>query len=135
VTQQKQAAPQLPDVDSAFNTVVNQVANSVFFHKLAAAGITPRSDEEARLILETSYKLASLNEQAQAKAAAENDSPFATLNKAADSLMERYGLAGVKAAAVHENECRSVSQAFAQHPEIYSAMLSLKVADANRSAA
>lgn len=125
----------LPDPTTAFNTLATKVANSVFFHKCAAAALVPRTEEEAQAMLSCSYKLAALAENASVKAAAATSNPFLSLDKAADGLMDRFGLSQQKAAAAHANECREVSRHFAADPEIYNSVLSLKAADAQRASA
>lgn len=123
---------QLPDERTAFDTVATKVANAVFFHKCAAAGLTPRTEEEARLMLQGSYKIAALHEHETVKAAAEAQNPFAVVNKAADGLMDRFGM-GNQRPAVKEAEFRQVSRAFAQDADVYNSILSLKAAEIARN--
>lgn len=122
----------LPDPQTSYDTLALGVRARVFFNKLAAAGIAPRNDDEAHLMLETAGKLRHISESAAVKQAAAEDNPFVQLNNGVDALMAQYGLGQVKAAGFSDADVayKQAAADLMQDPSIYNAVLSLKAEDA-----
>lgn len=124
-----QTAAVLPDPQTAYNTLLEGVHAKVFFHKCAAAGYAPRSQEEALVMLDTAGKLRAVFESEQVKAAGARDNPYVQMNSSLDRVMDQYGLGREKTAEI-ETGYREAAAHLMQDPTFYNSVLSLKAAEA-----
>lgn len=117
-------AATLPDPQTAYNTLFDEVHSEIFFRKCAAAGIHPESAEDAQIMLETAGRLRAVK---QAEAAPPT-SVFRQLKTAADQLFGAHA----PQAARHEQEqsIKAAADAILSDPKYYNAVLSVKAADA-----
>lgn len=124
-------ANQLPSPDKAFDTLVDNVHSRVFFNKLASQGISPQNAEEAQSLLKLAGTLRVAADDPQIKAASASDRFAGAVNDLNDVLAAN-GLDGnVKSAAHREHEIavNNAARQLAAVPEIYSSVLSLKLAE------
>lgn len=128
MSQQTQNA--LPDPATAYDTLFNGVHARVFFNKCAAAGFSPRNEDEARQMLETAGKLRQVTEHAQVKQAAAQDNPYYQMNAGLDHLMAQYGLASPAAFADAEASYKQAAAQLMEDPAFYNSALSLKAQEA-----
>ena len=129
----QQQAGMLPPPDAAFQHLFNGVHQEVFFNKLAACGIAPKTAEEAQGYLLLAGKLRATAEDPQIKQAAAATSKISQMNQSLDGVLGDLGLGGgAKMAAEHEADLsrRQVASYLAQDPGIYNSVLSVKTAEA-----
>lgn len=119
----------LPDPQAAYDKLFDEVHAKVFFQKVAAAGIQPRSIEEAQWMLETTSKLRAVNESAQVKQAGAQDNPFYQMNAYLDGVLAKNGI-GQPTYQDQEVGFQKAAASLMNDPEIYNSVLSLKVAEA-----
>ncbi len=118
---------QLPDEQTAYETIIETVDKRAFFHKMAQLGIVPETAEEAASLYNLSFKVAELAEQRDAD-------PFVApqTKTGSDRFAEAHTaldkMAG--AASPPSNEASEAALAFAQDPGIYASTLVLKHAEA-----
>lgn len=115
----------LPDLDTAVNTIAGNVDYECFMNKLASLGYAPGNDDEAQAVYELGWKLAAAEEAPQVKAASAG--PFAQAAKDLDTLLDRNGI--TKSSAV-DDERLAKAYAYAMQPEIYLSTLAIKTAEA-----
>lgn len=128
-----QTQPTLPDPQTAYDTVLQDVHARIFFNKCASAGFAPRSQEEAQAMLDTAGRLRQLNAVAREKAG--SDSPYLQMNRALTETMAKQGFD--HAALPHEEVEHSYKEAaafFANDPNLYNSVLALKVDEAEQTA-
>jgi hypothetical protein len=126
----------LPDPQTAYRNLFDGVHQRVFFHKMAQLGYVPQTEKQAEWMLEMAGKLRLVDEEAAVKEAADAQDPFAAANAALDAALGRAGFQSVQKAA-YDDEVLSIKQAaaaWAEHPEIYNSVLSLKAAEAEEYA-
>lgn len=127
------ATAELPSVRQAYDTIFDRVHSRVFFQKCAAAGIAPRTQEEAAAMLETAGKLRLIHESQPVKAAAAQDNPFFQMNAGLDAVMAQYGLAPAQPAPQEvEAGYKQAADVLFQDPEIYNAAITLKAYEAEQ---
>lgn len=118
-------APQLPDAQTAYATIINTVAADAFFEKLAEYGIRPQNEAEARELMTIGLHLqqASTNEK-QASA-----NPYAIAREALDQeLVARNLLTSQETNVAETNRVKAAAWQYAQNPEIFSAVVALAAA-------
>ena len=118
----------MPDPQQAFNTLFSQVHNPVFFAKLANDyGIAPRSENEARTLLEMAGKLRIAADNPNIKAAAAGTDPFSEASQALDNMLSGNSSADVSILKLAADVSANAS--------IYQSVVALKVAQAQELAA
>ncbi len=124
----------LPDPQTAYNNLFEGVHARIFFQKCAAAGYSPRSQEEANYMLETAGKLRVIAESEQVKQASAQNNPYYQMNAGLDRVMEQYGLGQQKQAGYVEQEVgiKNAAAHLMQDPLFYNSVLSLKAAEAEQ---
>jgi hypothetical protein len=122
----------LPDPQAAYNHLFQAVHSQVFFQKCAAAGIHPRTADEANWMLECAGKLRQISEDATVKQAAAQDNPYYRMSAGLDAVMAQYGLAGgpTKTAADAEAGYKQAAASLMADPSIYNSVLALKAHEA-----
>ena len=115
----KQAAEQ------AYATIVAELAGPYFFEKLAAQGITARSQQEAAEMWALASKLHVLYTDAQAKTAAAQVSGLTAANQQLDAVLAAAGRPSEKSASFD-----GYAEAAAARPHIANAVLTLQAAAA-----
>lgn len=126
------ATPTLPDPQTAYTHLFQNVRADVLFRKLASYGIQPTTDKEAEDLLELAGKLRLAEESQPIKQAGQ--SRFGEPNLALDRVLGDKGLDGpVKQAASQEQNLAVQQYAcrLAEDPYIYNAVLALKQAQAD----
>lgn len=126
-------AAALPPPDMAFQHLFDGVHQEVFFQKLAAFGIQPKTAEEASGYLTLAGKLRTTANDPTIKQAAAANSKVAEMNQALDGVLGDLGIdSGVKQASEQEaHEARAqIANYLAQDPGIYNSVLSVKTAEA-----
>lgn len=113
--------------EQAYNTIVSELAAPYFFEKLAAHGIAPRSEGEAREMWSAANKLHVLYTAEQEKAAAASASGLAAVNQQLDLALSAAGLGGPVEKAASFGDVASIA---AETPHIAQAVLSLQAAAA-----
>jgi hypothetical protein len=124
-------AAQLPDSQTAYNNLFEGVHARIFFAKCASAGIYPRNQAEAGMMLETAGKLRQLAEAEQVKTAAAHDSPFYRMNAGLDNVLSQYGINAPRAG--YQEQESAIKQAAAElsaDPTFYNSVLALKAEQA-----
>ena len=113
--------------EQAYNTMVANLAAPYFFEKLAAHGVSPRSEQEATDMWSAAQKLHVLYTAEQEKAAAASASNMSAVNSRLDEMLKAAGLGEVeeKTSAFH-----GVAEIAAEQPEIAQAVLTLQAAAA-----
>jgi hypothetical protein len=115
----------LPDPDTAYGHLFNNVHAQVFFDKLAAAGVEPKNQKEAQDLLDLAGRLRVSQESHGTKEAAE--SRFGPAVRALDAVMQKHGIdAGGEADIAMSNAAVQLME----DPDIYNSVLSLKSAEA-----
>ena len=110
--------------EQAYATIVTELAAPHFFEKLSAAGIRPRSEQEAAELWSAGQKLHVLYTAEQEKTAAAQVSGLSAANKQLDAALAAAGLApGEKVASFN-----ATASAAAEQPEIANAVLTLQAA-------
>lgn len=124
-------AAQLPDPKVAYDNLFSGVHSRVFFAKCAAAGIYPRNQAEASMMLETAGKLRQIAESEQVKTAAAQDSPFYRMNAGLDRVMAQHGI-HAPAAGYQEQEVaiKQAAAELASDPTFYNSVLALRAEQA-----
>lgn len=120
----------LPDPQTAYQTLFNDVHARVFFAKLASFGYVPESEQQAQQMLTTAGKLRAAEQQE--KLAADGQDPFAMADH---YLTQALGLEPHTKAAAAQAETDVVLRAangLMQDPALYNAVLSLKAAEASQ---
>jgi hypothetical protein len=112
--------------DNAYATLVAELAAPHFFSKLAAHGVSPRSEKEAAELWALGRKLHMFYTADQEKAAAAQVSGLTAINKQLDALLASSGLVPAEKAS----SFRDVAGAAADQPEIANAVLTLQAAHA-----
>lgn len=121
----------LPDGQQAYQALYEGVHAEVFFQKCAAAGIVPRTIEDANHMLDDALRLRGL--EGQQKQAEAVDSPFAALHTSLGHVLEANGFGGVKQAE-EEQAINQMAAHLAQDPLYYNSVLALKAAEAEEIA-
>lgn len=113
--------------EQAYNTIVANLAAPYFFEKLAAHGISPRSEAEAAEMWSAAQKLHVLYTAEQEKAAAAQVSNLSAVNQRLDEMLKVAGLGEVeeKTSAFH-----GAAEIAAEQPDIAQAVLTLQAAAA-----
>jgi hypothetical protein len=118
-------------VDQAYGTIVSELAAPYFFEKLAAHGVSPRSEQEAAEMWELANKLHVLYTAEQEKAAAAQVSGWANANAQLNQVLAATGLGGQATAPVEKTAAfRGVADVAADDPKIANAVLVLQAAAA-----
>jgi hypothetical protein len=120
----------LPDPDSAYKHLFNQVHQRVFFNKCAANGRAPQSEKQAATMLDLAARLRFKEQEEIFKSAQDAADPYAA---ATAELAGLYGeeYAHKEAQAADElNAIRGIAWEYAQNPDIYNCVLSVKAAEA-----
>jgi hypothetical protein len=110
--------------EQAYATIVTELAAPHFFEKLSAAGIRPRSEQEAAELWSAGQKLHVLYTAEQEKAAAAQVSGLSAANKQLDAALAAAGLAPAEKVASFD----ATASAAAEKPEIANAVLTLQAA-------
>jgi hypothetical protein len=110
--------------EQAYATIVTELAAPHFFEKLSAAGIRPRSEQEAAELWSAGQKLHVLYTAEQEKAAAAQVSGLSAANKQLDAALAAAGLAPAEKVASFD----ATASAAAEQPEIANAVLTLQAA-------
>lgn len=121
------AGPQLPDHETAFATLFDNVHQQVFFHKLASYGIVPENAEQQAAMLEGAWRLRQLEEQeAYKQASDQNGDPFVAANEYLGSLL------GTPASdkQAEDEAINNMAAQLMQRPEFYNSVLALKAKQA-----
>lgn len=119
----------LPDPQTAYAKLFDDVHARVFFQKCAQAGYSPRSYEEAQWMLETTSKLRTVVNSEQVKQAGAKDNPYYQMNAHLDQVLASHGLGG-PSYQDQDVAFQKVAGDLMNDPEIYNAVLSLKCAEA-----
>ena len=130
MSNQAQAAPTLPDAQTAYNNLFMGVHQRVFFQKCAAAGFQPRNQEEAQWMLETAGKLRAIESAEPVKQAADQQNPYYAANQALDGFMAQMGLTQPQQAQEEATAIKQAAFQLAHDPTFYNSVLSLKAAEA-----
>lgn len=128
--------PQLPSTDEALNLVFNQVHQRVFFNKLAAAGVSITSQQEAQdyLTLAGNLRMCQDNPAVKAAAASDEGNLAGKMNDALEGVLQKLGVSShsrQSAEKAADEQRRQWAQQLSQDPGMYNAVLSLKIAEAN----
>lgn len=118
---------QLPDYETAVNTIAAHVDYDSFMNKLASLGFAPGNDDEAQAVYELGWKLDQASQVPAIKAASAG--LFAQASKDLDRVLDKHG---VKSAAADERLAKAY--AYATQPEIYLSTLAIKTAEAEAMA-
>jgi len=122
----------LPDPNTAYDILFQNVHSRVFFNKCAAAGFSPSNAQEATQMLEIAGKLRQISEHSQVKQAEAQDNPYFQMGSSLDHIMQTYGLAsGPQVMDVNESY-KQAADALIVDPTYYNAVLSLKAAEAEQ---
>lgn len=113
--------------ETAYATIVNELAAPYFFEKLSAYGVVPSSDSERAEIWAAASKLHVLYAAEQEKAAAAQASKLAATNSQLDEMLAAAGLTGSVEKSAAFGEAAKVA---ADQPEIAQAVLTLQAAAA-----
>jgi len=116
-------APNLPDLDTAFDTIAGTVDYDCFMNKLASFGISPSNGDEAQALYELGWKLEAASESPQVKAASAG--PFAQASRDLDRVLEQHG---VKQSSAND-ETMAKAYAYAMQPQVYLSTLAIKMAE------
>ena len=130
MSNQAQAASTLPDAQTAYNNLFMGVHQRVFFQKCAAAGHSPRSQEEAQWMLETAGKLRTVEQATPVKQAADAQNPYYAANQALDGVMAQLGLGQQQQAQEETTAIKQAAYQLAHDPTFYNSVLALKAAEA-----
>jgi len=109
--------------EQAYATIVTELAAPHFFEKLSAAGIRPRSEQEAAELWSAGQKLHVLYTAEQEKSAAAQVAGLSAANKQLDAALAAAGLAPAEKVAFD-----ATASAAAEKPEIANAVLTLQAA-------
>lgn len=132
-----QNANLLPDPQAAYDHLFQNVHSRVFFQKLAAAGYTYETPQQAATILELAGQLRLANQEQAVKVAAASNDPYAAALSHLNGVLHDHGFNSVKQAAAND-EAWAVKSAAAQlmeDPDMYNSVLALKQAQADFAAA
>jgi hypothetical protein len=124
----------LPDPQTAYSNIFGGIYQQVFFHKMASHGYAPRTTAQAQHMLDVAAKLRTVD-NSPAKAAADENDPFAIASRNLDVALGRAGLDGpIKAAEAQEAQLsiHKAAAQLAQDPTFYNSILSLKAAEAEQ---
>lgn len=113
--------------ETAYATIVNELAAPYFFEKLSAHGIVPSNESEAAEMWSAASKLHVLYAAEQEKAAAAQASELVATNSRLDQMLAAAGLAGSVEKSAAFGEAATVA---AEQPEIAQAVLTLQAAAA-----
>jgi hypothetical protein len=119
---------QLPDPQEAYDTLFSQVHERIFFHKLAAAGIVPRTRDEAVWMVETAYDLRRLGQNQNVKQANDESNPYYQMRAGLQTVLEQNGIYGQ--ATDQTVNVKYAATALANDPTLYNAVLALKAHEA-----
>lgn len=126
------ATAQLPDVETAYATVIEGVHKQAFLARLEQHGRFPESAEEADALVELGFKLAAV-------AGDEEDGSFADSGKAATApgrfAEASQALDRALGLNPQDGEIKQAAFALAHDPAIYGSALVLKYAQARALAA
>lgn len=118
----------LPTPQEAYNTLLEDVHNRIFFHKLASVGRTPRTTQEAEFMLQTAFKL-----RGAEKAAEETDSVYGRmyrqLSEVVDGPTAQQAAKQATTKLADDSMWEAAGEAM-QLPAVYDAALALKAAEA-----
>lgn len=128
---EKQAAPALPDPQTAVNNLLG-VVNWAFFQKCAQHGIQPRNQEEADKMLKIAENAAAVLQQDREKAAAAGSDPLSRLLAASEALAEHHQVKSAGDVAKEQGAQAFASQLMAD-PTIFNSVLSVKSAEADEA--
>ena len=113
--------------EQAFNTIVENLAAPYFFEKLAAHGLSPRSEKEAAEMWSVAQKLHVLYTAEQEKVAAASVSTLEAANQQLDEMLSYAGLGAPVEKSAAWDDAASVA---ADQADIASAVLTLQTAAA-----
>jgi hypothetical protein len=122
----------LPDVQTAYDTLFQGIHARVFFQKCAAAGFSPRTQEEAQHMLNTAGKLRQISEMDHVKQAAAQDNPYFQMEAGLDNLMNQYGLNQPQTQYASDEMYKAAADSLMQDPTFYNSVLALKAAEAEQ---
>ncbi len=131
------AIADLPDVNTAYNALFNQIDQRVYFSKLAQAGFSPRTEKEAEYLLRIGAQLEATSEHETVKQAEEENNPYYKAAAALDRFLGQNGLNGadVQRRTYEQNlSITKTAEALAQDPMLYNSVLVLKAAEAAEAA-
>lgn len=121
------AAPQLPSVKQAYDTVFQRIHATAFFEKLASHGIVPATHEEAASLLDMGAQLMMLPEEAPTNRFAKVSSDLGAI------VAQRTGVNPGQQA--NDQHLTKIAMELCKDPEIYNSVLVLKQAEAQHYAA
>lgn len=117
----------LPDGETAYNNLLMGVAQKVFFHKLASAGMAPKSAEQAAYMLDAAMKLRAAEENEQIKAAQAGNDPYYRMSQDLTTALNRRG---VPARSEADLSVKQAAINLMQDPVIYNSVIALKAQQA-----
>lgn len=123
----------LPDPQAAYDHLFQGVHQRVFFNKLASAGYSAESPEQAGYLLQLAGKLRLANQEQQVKAASAAHDPYAAALAHLDGVLGEAGFGSVKQAAEADEEwaIKSAAAELMDDPDMYNSVLALKQAQAD----
>jgi len=124
----------LPDSQTAFNTVFDNVRVQVFMHKLASYGRQLHSADDLANALEMAGKLRAIEESQAVKSGRDAGDFYGAANAFLDGYMGGYDDENEKMAAANDAAEYHAASHFMNDPAIYNSILSLKVAEAAEAA-
>lgn len=120
--------PRLPDAETAFATLFDNVHQQVFFHKLAEVyGIVPQNPAQHAAILEGALRLREIEQSQAYKAAQDEDDPFVAANR---HLAQLVGDDVYQKTAQEQDAIGNMAQHLMRDPDLYASVLALKVKQA-----
>lgn len=112
----------LPDINTAVDTLQNGVFNEIFFAKCAAAGLIPRTTEEAQQMLDTAEMLGAVQEKQAAEAPSEVADLYSNIRKTASEV-------GLATKNTDEAAIKQAVDVLANDPRYFNSVLSLALAE------
>lgn len=131
-TQQQPGQAQLPDVETAYGTILNGVHKQAFLARLQQHGHVAETPAEEDALVELGFKLAAADEGNEGSEVFADSGKTATPGRfaIASQALDRH--LGVSPA---NNEIKQAAFALAHDPQIYGSALVLKHAEAQALAA
>ncbi len=123
---------QLPDQQTAFDTIMGRLHNQIILTKVSAAlGMPIRTEKQATHILATAMKLEAAEEADLAKQAAAGGDFFASADGALDRALAQSGIDITKVASAADNAVLATVDDLMRDPTVYNSVLVLKSAEAD----
>jgi len=114
--------------EQAYSTIVSELAAPYFFEKLAAHGLSPRSEKEAADMWTAATKLHVLFTAEREKAAAASATNLDAVNERLDQMLDAAGLGSSNTVAEKSAAFYGAADVAAEQPEIAKAVLTLQAA-------